>query len=270
MANFRTVLALSKHFIAFPEIVNTKEDVLSSLWSHAKVGTWVPFSFRNAVLFFLPFLSRFHFYALIPSGLWILFFFFCPLLSSFFLPTLQHLVWVCNVFCVSLRPSPQWHVCVFVSFQNYFSGTHTTIPIPLLPFRRNPHDALTSPSLSYSSRHLAPRFPPRPFPCSVLVGGIEESILFCFMPSCCYWVLSDDGRAYPDPRDPLGMLSWVWRLAHVDTDHSVHPTDALRVMTLLLSRNIGSCCLGRVPVCQLPQSLRFPPEKNSPLKPILI
>ena len=85
----------------------------------------------------------------------------------------------CLLACLVFTP-PHWSVGVFVSLQplsasrlqcSHFAATHTTLKHPPTPG-------------SVSVTLHATRRPVRPFPtsCSVLVGGIEESILFRSVP----------------------------------------------------------------------------------------
>jgi hypothetical protein len=115
---------------------------------------------------------------------------------------------------VPLTHTSQWCVSVCVFARSYFS------PTSRLRCSISPQPARRSLSLSLFTALGAPASRPSnpqtsSLRCSVLVGGIEESILFrstvCMLPPRCF-LLSPGSRSPGTPSDPRGVLSWVWRL----------------------------------------------------------
>lgn len=114
----------------------------------------------------------------------------------------------CLLACLVFTP-PHWSVRVFVSLQ-----TPLCVQTSLLPFRRNSYDAQASPPHPPSGLSLSHFVPLGALStphtsCSVLVGGIEESILFRSVPCMLLlarWFLTRRSPL-PLPRDSLGVLS---------------------------------------------------------------
>lgn len=133
-SEIRTVLARNKHLLpAPPPPWNCKyKRCVIAITSRSAVSILV-WKFCTTTIPFLCF-----------NSLWLMniVLFLCPLLSSFFLHTPKHLVWVCNVFCISLRSSPQWYVrpCVCLSSELFLCDSHrhpdATAPVSPQPSRR--------------------------------------------------------------------------------------------------------------------------------------
>ena len=222
------------------------------------------FFLRKAVLAILfSSIWRFDFYALILSGLWISFFFF-------FLSTLDGDHFSCSpsscllecatwplfylLACLVFTP-PHWCVSACLSPCNPSLSPASSAPIsPQLARRSSIHPPNPNPhprglSLSHFTRLGALAIPHTS--CSVLVA----SILFRSVP-CMLLLARWFSHPAVTPPPPQGhprcaQLSLKTLPCRHGSLGSPCWRSALRVMTLVLSPNIGSWCSERVQVCQL-------------------
>jgi hypothetical protein len=166
--------------------------------------------------------------------------------------------------CLVFAP-PQWCVPVFVSVEP-LSRPDSSAPISPQLTRRSSIPLHPNPSggcLSHTSCHSAPYLPPHTS-FSVLVGGIEESILFRSVP-CMLLLARWISHPAVTPPTPQGhpqcaQLSLKTLPCRHGSLGSPCWRSALRVMTLVLAPNIGRCRSERVPLCQLPETRRKPPS----------
>ena len=164
--------------------------------------------------------------------------------------------------CLLVWSSPH-HIGLSVCLSPFNPSLRPDFSAPISPqlIRRSsiphPHPRVC---LCHTSYHSAPCPPAALTSCSVLVGGIEESILFRSVP-CMLLLARWFSHPAVTPPTPQGLprcaqLSLKTLPCRHGSLGSPCWRSALRVMTLVLSPNIY--CSERVPMCQLAQTRRKP------------